>query len=303
MKTIILAGGYATRLQPITIDRPKPLLPVAGIPIIDHILARGPFPGQPVVSTNRRFLSQFERWRDASAWDVDLVAEETVSEDEKLGTIGAIAYLIEKLGIDEDILVVGGDNIFGFESDELLSAYKGRPLIALFDLKDVEKVRHRFGVAVVKDGRIAYFQEKPAQPDSTLASTACYVFPKEILPLFGQFSKVAKKGKDAPGYFNEWLVEDKGQDIDPFIFDTSWYDIGDRASYIEANQHYGDCDTWRGEGVVIEDSTVSGSVILDNTRIYGSSISGCVIDSGCKLVGANLTNCLVGEKSWIRQMV
>lgn len=302
MKTIILAGGYATRLHPITIDRPKPLLPVAGIPIIDHILSSGSFPGRPVVSTNLRFLSQFERWQDESSWEVDLVVEETVSEDQKLGTVGAIAYLIKKLDIDEDILVVGGDNLFGFEIDDLLSTYKGRPLIALFDLKDIEKVRNRYGVVVVKDGKIVYFQEKPAQPDSTLASTACYVYPKEVLPLFGKFAHAAKKGKDAPGYFNEWLLQENSQDIDPFIFDSYWHDIGDRTSYIAANQQYGNCDTWQAQGVVVEDSTVSGSIILDNTIIYGSSISGCVIDRGCNLAGVNLTNCLVGEKTRLRHI-
>jgi glucose-1-phosphate thymidylyltransferase len=303
MRTIILAGGYATRLQPITIDRPKPLLPVAGIPIIDHILSRGQLPGRPVVSTNLRFLSQFQRWQDESTWDVDLVVEQTVSENEKLGTVGAVAYLIEKLGLDDDILVIGGDNIFEFELDDLLSAYRGRPLIALFDLKDIEKVRNKYGVVVVENGRIVRFQEKPAQPDSTLASTACYVYPKEILPLFGQFSAEASVGKDAPGYFNEWLLQEKGQDIDPFIFDTSWHDIGDRASYIAANQQYCKCNTWSGKGVTIENSTVTDSVILDNSRIFGSSISGCVIDCECELVGVNLNNCLVGARSKIKKML
>ncbi len=303
MKTIILAGGYATRLQPITTDRPKPLLPVAGVPIIDHILSHGPFPGRPVVSTNRRFLSQFVRWQTESDWQIDLVVEDTVSEDQKLGTVGAIAYLIERLNIDEDILVVGGDNLFGFEIDDLLSTYKGHPLIALFDLRDVEKVRNKYGVVVVKDGKIVYFQEKPAQPDSTLASTACYVYPKNILPLFGDFSRTAKKGQDAPGYFNEWLLQQKGQQIDPFIFDSDWHDIGDRASYIEANQRYGNCDTWRAKGVVVKDSKVTDSVILDNTSIYQSSISGCVIDRDCELVDVRLDDCLVGEKTRLKRML
>jgi glucose-1-phosphate thymidylyltransferase len=300
MKTIILAGGYATRLHPITIDRPKPLLPVAGIPIIDRILSSGSFPGRPVISTNRRFLAQFEQWQRESSWAVDLVVEETVSEDQKLGTIGAIAYLIKRLKVDEDILVVGGDNLFGFEIDDLLSTYKGHPLIALFDLRDVEKVRNKYGVVVVKDGKIVYFQEKPDHPDSTLASTACYVYPKRILPLFQEFAHLAKKGEDAPGYFNQWLVKERGESIDPFIFDSNWHDIGDRASYIAANQQYGSCDTWMAKGVVVKDSKVSNSVILDNTHIENSSISGCVIDRGCELSGVNLAGCLVGEETRLK---
>ena len=301
MKTIILAGGYATRLLPITQDRPKPLLQVAGRPIIDYILASGSLPGRPIVSTNRRFVSQFETWRAESGWDVELVVEETTHEEEKLGTVGAMAYLVEKLGIDEDILVIGGDNIFEFAMEDLLSAYKGHPLVALFDLRDLERVRGQYGVAIVEDDRIVDFQEKPPQPKSTLASTACYVYPKQVLPLISEFYEKAEAGKDAPGYFNEWLLKDKDLQIDPFIFDTGWYDIGDRASYIEANRHVGNCDTYTGKNAVIKDSTVEGSVILDNVTIKDCQIAGCVIDQGCVLDGVTLQDCLIKAGSIIRQ--
>lgn len=301
MKTIILAGGYATRLLPITQDRPKPLLPVAGRPIIDYILASGSLPGRPIVSTNRRFVSQFEAWRANSGWDVDLVAEQTTREEEKLGTVGAMAYLIEKLGIDGDILVIGGDNIFGFSIEELLDAYHGRPLVALFDLKDLERVRGRYGVAIVKNDRIVDFQEKPQQPKSTLASTACYVYPKQVLALISQFHDKAEAGKDAPGYFNEWLLKEKDLQIDAFVFDTAWHDIGDRASYIETNQHYSGSDTYTGRNVVIDDSTVKGSVILDNVTIKDCQIVGCVIDHGSVLEGVTLQNCLVKAGSVIKR--
>ena len=301
MKAIILAGGYATRLLPITQDRPKPLLPVAGRPIIDYIVASGSLPGRPIVSTNRRFVSQFEAWRANSGRDVNLVAEQTTREDEKLGTIGAMAYLIRKLGIDEDILVVGGDNIFGFAIEDLLATYRGRPLVALFDLKDLERVRGRYGVAIVKDDRIVDFQEKPQRPKSTLASTACYVYPKQVLPSISEFYEKAEAGKDAPGYFNEWLLKERDLQIDAFIFDTWWHDIGDRASYIEANQHVSNCDTYTGKNAVIKDSTVEGSVILDDVTIKDCQIAGCVVDHGSVLEGVTLQNCLVKTGSIIRQ--
>ena len=301
MRTIILAGGYATRLLPITEDRPKPLLPVAGRPIIDYILASGSLPGRPIVSTNRRFVSQFEAWRANSGWDVDLVAEQTTREEEKLGTVGAMAYLVEKLGIDEDILVIGGDNIFEFAIEDLLSAYHGQPLVALFDLKDLERVRGRYGVAIVQGDRIVDFQEKPQQPKSTLASTACYVYPKQVLPLISEFYEKAEAGKDAPGYFNEWLLKEKDLQIDPFIFDTGWHDIGDRTSYIEANRHVGNCDTYTGKNTVIENSEVRSSVILDDVTIKNSEITGCVIDNGCFLEGVVLRDCLVKAESIIRR--
>lgn len=76
---------------------------------------------------------------------------------------------------------------------------------------------------------------------------------RRVLPLISEFYGQAEKGKDAPGYLNEWLLKGKGLQIDPFIFETGWHDIGDRASYIKANQHYGG-DTWTGRNVVVEDS-------------------------------------------------
>ncbi len=300
MKTIILAGGYATRFYPITACRAKPLLPVAGKPIINYILDSYPLTDRPIVSTNRRFAEQFDVWKERSGYDVEIVVEETRAEAEKLGTVGAIAYLIQTFGLDEDLLVIGGDNIFEFSLQSFVDAYQGHPLIALHDIGDIEKVRGRYGVAVVKDGQIVEFQEKPQDPRSTLASTACYIYPKEVLPFFREFVESASVGKDAPGYFNAWLLKEKGLRMDAFTFDTGWYDIGDRASYIEATQRYADADTWQGENVVIENSAVKDSVLFDGVRIANASITGCVIDRDAHLEGVTLSNCLIGKNTVIK---
>ena len=301
MKTIILAGGFATRFHPITASRAKPLLPVAGKPIIDYLLESYPLPDRPIVSTNRQFAQQFAAWKDQSGYDVEIVVEETRAEEEKLGSVGAIAYLIQTLGLDEDLLIIGGDNIFEFSLRSFLDAYQGHPLIALYDVGDIERVRGRYGVAVVKDGQIIEFQEKPQDPQSTLASTACYIYPKEVLPYFREFVDEAAAGKDAPGYFNAWLLKAKSLRMDAFTFDTGWYDIGDRASYIEATQHYADADTWQGEDVVIENSVVKDSVLFDGVEIANSSITGCVIDHGAHLDGVTLSDCLIGKNTIVKR--
>jgi len=173
-------------------------------------------------------------------------------------------------------------------------------LIALYDVGDIERVRGRYGVAVVKDGQIVEFQEKPQDPRSTLASTACYLYPKEVLPTFREFVEGAVAGKDAPGYFNAWLLKVKNLRMDAFAFDTGWYDIGDRASYIEATQHYANADTWQGEDVVIENSVVKDSVLLEGVNITNSSITGCVIDRGVHLDGVTLSDCLIGADSVVK---
>lgn len=301
MKTIILAGGYATRLHPITEDRAKPLLPVAGKPIIDYLLDAYPLPDRPIVSTNRRFAEQFTAWKDQSGYDVEIVAEETQAEEEKLGTVGAISYLIQTFRLDEDLLIIGGDNIFEFSLQSFLDAYQGHPLIALYDVGDIKRVCGRYGVAVVKDGQIVEFQEKPQDPRSTLASTACYIYPKEVLPYFREFVEGAAAGKDAPGYFNAWLLKAKNLRMDAFTFDTGWYDIGDRASYIEANRRYANADFWKGEDVVIENSTVTNSVLLDDVVIVDSSIDGCVVDCGAHIEGVRLRDCLIGKGTIVKR--
>jgi len=301
MKTIILAGGYGTRLYPITENRPKPLLPIAGKPIIDFILDTYPFRDRPIVSTNKRFEYQFKEWRKHGRRNVQLVVEETTSEKEKLGTIGALQFLIQRLEISEDILVIGGDNIFEFSLRDFVNAYHGNPLIALCDVKDKKLVRRRYGVAIVQQNRIAEFQEKPEAPRSTLASTACYIYPERILSLIGEFLGKAEASKDAPGYFNSWLLRDRRINIDPFVFNSGWNDIGDRASYIEANQRYSGQDSWLAKDVQVTSSVVNASVILGSGRIENSNISGCVIDRDCHLTGAKLQDCLVGAGTIIKR--
>jgi glucose-1-phosphate thymidylyltransferase len=291
LKTIILAGGYARRLWPLTLERPKPLLPVAGRPIIEHLLDK--LEGRPIISINRQFAPQFERWATNYHKDVELVIEETRSEEEKLGAVGALAFLIRELGLREEILVLGGDNIFELDFKEFISAYRGRPLLALHDLGDPEKARKRYGIAELAGSRIVSFQEKPDRPHSALVSTACYIYPPRVFPLIERFLTQAPRGKDAPGFLNAWLLGE-GIELEGFVFQGKWFDIGDRASYIEANIALSGEDLWLGRGVVIRDSTVRRSVVFDNVQIEGSLIEGCVIDRGCELRNVELRDCLIG---------
>lgn len=291
MKTIILAGGFARRLWPLTLERPKPLLPVGGRPIIEHLLDK--IEGKPIISVNRRFAPQFERWASNFHKDVDLIVEETRNEEEKLGAVGALAFLFRELSLQEDILILAGDNIIESSLEEFISSYHGRPLIALYDLGDPARANRRYGVAELGGSRIISFQEKPDRPRSALVSTACYIYPPEVFPLIAKFLAQAPRGKDAPGFFNQWLLE-QGVELDAFVFRRRWFDIGDRASYIDANMALSGQDPWLGRNVVIRDSTVQRSVIFDDVWIENSLIEGCVIDSGCELRNVELQDCLIG---------
>ena len=298
MKGIILAGGYARRLWPITLDRPKPLLPVAGKPILDYIMERYPLAEPPILSTNRRFAADFSAWAKSRGHRIDLVVEETRREEEKLGSIGALAWLIDSLKLEEDLLVIGGDNLLLFDLAAFVKSFRGETLVALYDLGDPETARRRYGVAVVEGDRVVEFQEKPDRPRSSLASTACYIFPQRVLPLFRRFLEEAEQGKDAPGYFLSWLLSRKT--VRAFVFKEGWFDIGGREAYIAANLHFTGGKPWVHPGARVMDSRIDRSVILGPCTIEGSVLRECVVDAGAELAGVELERTLVGRGSRLR---
>ncbi len=299
MKTIILAGGYAKRLWPITWDRPKPLLPVAGKPILDYLFERYPFSDPPILSVNRRFAPQFEDWASQRGHRAILEVEPSRSEEEKPGAVAALAQLIEKRGIDEDLLVIGGDNIFAFDLGEFVASSDGDTLVALYDLGDPAVARRRYGVAVVRDGYVVEFQEKPDVPRSSLVSTACYLFPRRVLPLLGEFVAGTPAGQDAPGYFLSWLLS--RERIKAFVFEEGWFDVGGREAYIQANLHFNGGRSWVHPRAEVRDSRLERTVVIGPSRIEEAELSGCVVDGDTELVGVELTDLLVGQGSRLRR--
>ncbi len=294
MKVVIMAGGFAVRLLPLTENRPKSLLPVAGKPIIDHIMEGIPHTipqDRVIVSTNEKFRKAFEDWKSETGKNVELFVEKSRREEEKLGAIAAINYIIKEKKIKEDLFVIAGDNIFDFDLDTFLRFYEGNrnTLCGLYDMKDPEKIKGKYGVVSLEDNRITQFQEKCETPVSTLVSTGLYIYPRKIFPHFSKFLKTSEKGKDAPGYFNEWLCRKKV--IYGFCFSGKWYDIGDRESYIQANMDYFG-KAYVGRDCAIKSSTVERSVILGNSRIRNSCVKNCVIDSS-ELENVEIENCIL----------
>ena len=288
MRALILAGGFATRLHPLTLNRPKPLLPVVGKPILQYILEDPGLPDRPILTTNRQFAVHFEKWLAGTNFEVDLLVEPAASENEKLGSIGAIAHAIRERALDDDLLVIAGDNLFGFKLQDLIDAYDGNPLIALHDKGTTEAVKNRYGVAILSDGGIIEFQEKPDRPRSTLASTACYVYPRAALPLFSVFRHQSEEGRDAPGHFNAWLLDAQSLPIDAYVLDCYWFDVGDRESYIAAVQHLGSRNTWIDPTSSVQDSTLNDTIVLAGSRIKNCTLLGCVVGENCELSGLRL---------------
>ena len=241
MKAVILAGGFAKRMWPLTENQAKALLPVAGKPIIEHILEK--LEGfdelsEIYISTNAKFENDFREWMEKiDNPKLTLVVEKHENEEKKFGAIGGLKYLIDKHGVDDDLMVLGGDNLFEFNLQNFLDFYKQKesPLIASYNVGDLE-IAKRMGVVVLdNDNKIVEFQEKPNEPKSTLISTLIYLLPKNDLPLIHEYL-AGDNNPDAPGYFIQWLSAQKT--VHSFVFNEKWFDIGSFELYDEANKEF-----------------------------------------------------------------
>lgn len=316
MKAVILAGGHATRLWPITKDRAKPLLPLGEQPIIDYIIEELEELDEVIISTNEKFAEDFEDYADEFNRDnVRVVVENQESEDEKPGTIGAIIKLLDKEGLDDDMLIVGGDNYFGLDFSKMLDFCKEKegPVNVVYDVKDIE-MASSFGIVDTNGDEITDFKEKPEEPPSTLASTAFYYFPKDQVSLFNEYEEhfkktdvPAKKYLDEPGRLIEWAHENT--DMYAYSFDGNWFDIGTRKGYIDAtkavvgeNKIAGEtknCDI--GENVLImkdselENVKIENSIIFHDVKLKDSEVRNSLIDKNSDIDSADLNDAIIGE--------
>jgi len=251
MQALILAAGYATRLYPLTENQPKPLLEVGGKAILQHTLEKLSQIQQIneiFIVTNHRFYDHFRAWlksyslslqdakKNSSLQKITLVNDGTLNNHDRLGAVGDIHFTVKEQEIDEDLLVIAGDNLFGFSLQNFIQfAKKSKAsVVALHDLKDLEKVKKKYGVAQVEATKIIHFEEKPALPKSALASTACYFFKKEDLL---HVETAIQQGKaDNPGDLIKWLVQKS--EVHGFIFKEHWFDVGSFESLKDAKGEY-----------------------------------------------------------------
>jgi len=311
MDAVVLAGGYATRLWPITRHRAKPLLPVAGEPIVDRILR--PLEDEErvetvYVSTNQRFADDFREHLDGRYDKAELVVEPTREENEKLGTVGALAELVERVGVEDNLLVIAGDNLFSFDVAEFLEYFedRGTPCLTAYDVGSREEASP-YGLVELDGDRVVGFEEKPDEPESTLVSIACYAFPGDALGRLKEYLK-GDGNPDAPGYFVEWLHE--RENVGAFTFDGAWFDVGTRSSYLDANAYLldgalvedgasvektdvGD-NVYVMEGATVEDSVLENTVVFDGATVRDCSLRGTVVDSNTHLENVGLNSALVG---------
>jgi glucose-1-phosphate thymidylyltransferase len=238
MKAVILAAGYATRLYPLTLDRPKALLDVGGRPMVEHLLERlqgvAGVDGVYLV-TNSKFAGAFRDW--ANGWagsEVTIVDDGTADEETKLGAIGDLELTIREAAIDDDLIVLAGDNLFS----ESLAPFgefalrKDAPVLGVYDVGDLDAIRRYNAIELDGDDRLTFFEEKPEQPRSTLTGIALYFYPRRSLGLVGEYLE-SGNNPDQPGRLVQWLYP--RTPVYAWRVPGRWYDIGSAETLAEAD--------------------------------------------------------------------
>jgi glucose-1-phosphate thymidylyltransferase len=293
MKAVVLAGGYATRLWPITKHRPKMFLPVGEATVIDQIfedLETDDRIDEVYVSTNERFADDFRDHIEDSPFEKPtLSVEDTTGEDEKFGVMGALAQLVDRENVDDDLVVIAGDNLISFDVSEFVDffAEKDAPTIAAYDVGSLERAKS-YGLVNLDGDEVIDFQEKPDDPKSTLVSIACYAYPKEVVSDIDTYLN-EDGNPDEPGWFVQWLQS--RQSVYAFTFEGAWFDIGTPESYLDAV-------AWQldGDSIVADDAHVENTTIGDNVHVMpGAELVNSTVDNSIIFPDANLRDCDVRD--------
>lgn len=243
MKVIILAAGYATRLYPLTLTQPKPLLPVANRPMINYVLDNlAPIQGidHVYVVTNAKFADHFQKWADVYCgshpeFGCTVVNDGSTDDSNKLGAIGDLHLVLTREAVDDDVIVVAGDNLFSERLGEFgrFCRSKASAVLGVYDVGSLEEVKKYAAVTVDSDAKIIRFEEKPQRPETTLIGIALYFYPKHVLPLIRQYVTEGNN-PDQPGRLVQWLYP--RVPVYTWTVPGIWYDIGSKETLEEANR-------------------------------------------------------------------
>lgn len=317
MKVLILAGGFATRLWPLTENRAKPLLLLDGKSILGHILEKVPGDLEVILLTNQKFQKDFEQeLKRYGGHKTKIFCEDAFSDGEKLGALGAISAAIDHYKIREDIMILAGDNLLPSLKFSQLVCRGDNAKIAVRDVGDLYEAR-KFGVVEVdpKDPKhILAFAEKPKKPKSTLVSTGFMSLGKELLPVLQKFSE--KHPDELGGVFPAILKA--GYEVRAESVPGDWFDVGSFQTYLEAHKlltdgsmagfyqrQFPNGNTFKGkvfigEGCELEGCTIIDAVVYPGTKLKNCYISNTVLDENCDLEGLDLNQKLVRRNTRLK---
>lgn len=243
MNILILAAGYATRLYPLTENKAKPLLAVAGKPMIEWVIDNlAPIPDieRVFVVTNNKFAAAFEEWAQKynthhAKLPFTIVNDGSTSDTDKLGAIGDIHHVLKTQDIStQDLLVVAGDNLFSEPVPGFAIAAKSHPAtLALYDVGDLEEIRKYNNVTIDHEGVITHFEEKPEHPKTTKTGIALYYYRADVLPMIDTYIAEGNN-PDQPGRLIQWLYT--RVKVSTWDVPGTWFDIGSKETLVEANE-------------------------------------------------------------------
>ncbi len=240
MKCLILAAGYATRLYPLTENFPKPLLEVQGKTILDWLIDDIDSLGvveEYVVISNHKFAHHFDKWAAEKSPKVTVVDDGTSSNETRLGAVKDIQFAIDALGIDDDMLVIAGDNLLDFSLTKFIkyASEKQTSCIMRYYEASVEKLKKCGVVCIDGNDKILEMTEKPAEPKSNWCCPPFYYYTKDD-------AKLVEKGinggcgVDAPGSYIAWLCTQTT--VHAMEMPGKRYDIGNLESYKKVQEDY-----------------------------------------------------------------
>lgn len=240
MKCMILAAGYATRLYPLTENFPKPLLEVQGKTILDWLIDDIDTLGvidEYVVISNHKFAHHFDKWAKEKTQKVTVVDDGTSSNETRLGAVKDIQFAIDALGIDDEMLVIAGDNLLDFSLTEFVKYAQNKKASCIMRYFEPSEERlHKCGVVKIDENdKILDMEEKPANPKSHWCCPPFYFYTKEDAKLVGKGIE-SGCGTDAPGSYIAWLASQTV--VYAMEMPGKRYDIGNLESYKNVQETY-----------------------------------------------------------------
>jgi len=217
---------------------------VAGKPMIEWVLDNlAPVPNleSVYVVTNNRFVKDFQKWAEGyrqrhSRFTLKIIDDGSTDDSDKLGAIGDINLVLmrEENVAKNDLIIVAGDNLFSEPLVDFAKSAQGcEAVLATYDVGDLEAIKKYSSITLDSNGFITHFEEKPADPTSTLTGIALYYFSSEVVQLFRTYL-AAGNNPDQPGRFIQWLYTRKP--VKTHQIRGTWFDIGSKETLEEANE-------------------------------------------------------------------
>ena len=240
MKCLILAAGYATRLYPLTENFPKPLLPVGGKPILDWLIEdvdTVSVVDQYIVVTNHRFARHFRDWAKFSTAPIIVVDDGTDTNENRLGAVKDILFAVEQLGLDDDLLILAGDNVLDFSLTEFIRYAQDKQTSCVMRYYEADEKRlTKSGVAEIGENDLLIgLEEKPAEPKSHWCTPPFYFYRAEDARKIKD-AIADGCGTDAPGSLVAWMCQHT--EMHSMEMPGKRYDIGNLESYEAIRDSY-----------------------------------------------------------------